>query len=267
MPQSLACLSNQTSYDGTKWLHCKILRVFGRRFGVAAGRRATAAAAPASVLKKVLRSIRLGSITRFRSPLAAASSERVHHAQRKLVGIGPTGVPSGHGPKPLQSECVAARLEAQQRVGIPVHLARERRKRRVVLGEPSLVRIVDTEEGPQAPARSEVVTCLAPGAPAPNVPLLGDVGELLSERLPVVVVSVHGEAAGGHVSAGLEAPRREVVAFDTGAGRILPVGVTHEVGTAAERLALPAEVEPRLELRQSRGLTAADGIDGQRVLG
>ena len=91
-------------------------------------------------------------------------------------------------------------------------------------------------------------------------------GELLSKRLAVVVVPVQREAARRHVPAGLEAPRRQVVALDAGAGRVLPVDVAHGVGVPAEFLGPAADVEPRLELGKSGGLTVADGIDRERVL-
>src|SRR5207302_11095184 len=57
VPQSLAYLSNQTSYDGTKWLHWRILSDFCGRLIHTVGPRATAAAAPVVVFTNSPRSI------------------------------------------------------------------------------------------------------------------------------------------------------------------------------------------------------------------
>src|SRR5205809_3819243 len=48
VPQSLAYLSNQASYDGTKWLHWRIFRVFWGRLIRMVGRPPSAAAATAA---------------------------------------------------------------------------------------------------------------------------------------------------------------------------------------------------------------------------
>src|SRR5207249_9610063 len=59
VPQSLAYLSNQTSYDGTKWLHWRILRVFWGRLIRMVGPSAAARAAPVVVVTKARRSMLL----------------------------------------------------------------------------------------------------------------------------------------------------------------------------------------------------------------
>src|SRR6266480_2545910 len=61
VPQSLAYLSNQTSYDGTKWLHWRILRVFCGRLIRMVGPPPSAAAraTPVVVVTKSRRSILL----------------------------------------------------------------------------------------------------------------------------------------------------------------------------------------------------------------
>src|SRR6266576_5449965 len=50
VPQSLAYLSNHTSYEGTKWLHWRILSVFWGRLIHTVGPKAAAAAAPVVVV-------------------------------------------------------------------------------------------------------------------------------------------------------------------------------------------------------------------------
>src|SRR2546427_5031548 len=57
VPQSLAYLSNQASYDGTKWLHWRILSDFCGRLIHTVGPSATAAAAPVVVFTNSRRSI------------------------------------------------------------------------------------------------------------------------------------------------------------------------------------------------------------------
>src|SRR3989475_1898358 len=57
VPHSLAYLSNQTSYDGTKWLHWRILSDFCGRLIHTVGPRATATAAPVVVVTNSRRSI------------------------------------------------------------------------------------------------------------------------------------------------------------------------------------------------------------------
>src|SRR2546430_4312178 len=52
VPQSLAYLSNHTSYEGTKWLHWRILSVFCWRLIRMVGPKATAAAAPVAVVTR-----------------------------------------------------------------------------------------------------------------------------------------------------------------------------------------------------------------------
>src|SRR5438876_10526808 len=59
VPQSLAYLSNQTSYDGTKWLHWMILRVFWGRLIRMVGPRAAATATPVVVVTNSRRSMLL----------------------------------------------------------------------------------------------------------------------------------------------------------------------------------------------------------------
>src|SRR5918996_272168 len=57
VPQSLANLSNHASYEGTKWLHWRILSVFCWRLIRMVGPRARAAAAPAVVVTNSRRCI------------------------------------------------------------------------------------------------------------------------------------------------------------------------------------------------------------------
>src|SRR5918996_560808 len=57
VPQSLANLSNHASYEGTKWLHWRILSVFCWRLIQIVGPRARAAAAPAVVVTNSRRCI------------------------------------------------------------------------------------------------------------------------------------------------------------------------------------------------------------------
>src|SRR2546421_7194681 len=58
VPQSLAYLSNHTSYEGTKWLHCRILSVFSGRLIRMVGPRAAAATAVPVVVTNLRRSMR-----------------------------------------------------------------------------------------------------------------------------------------------------------------------------------------------------------------
>src|SRR3989454_928385 len=194
VPQSLAYLSNQTSYDGTKWLHWRILSDFCGRLIQTVGPSAAATVAPG---------------------VAAVT---------QLAGEG------------------AARL------------SRESRR----------VRLVHAVKRPEAPVGIEVVAGLAPRAPASDVPLLLDVGEVLPQRLPVVEVAVQRELARRHVEARLEPPRRQVGPGDARAARVLPVEVADDVAAPAELRGPFREVEQRLELRQAGSLAVADAVGGIR---
>src|SRR5437773_10804836 len=59
VPHSLAYLSNQTSYEGTKWLHWRIFRVFSGRLIEIVGPRAAARATPVVVVTNSRRSMLL----------------------------------------------------------------------------------------------------------------------------------------------------------------------------------------------------------------
>src|SRR5438874_10456652 len=65
VPQSLANLSNHTSYEGTKWLHWRILSVFWGRLIHTVGPKAAAAAAPVAVVTNSRRSIRFRLVMDF----------------------------------------------------------------------------------------------------------------------------------------------------------------------------------------------------------
>src|SRR5207249_89229 len=121
VPQSLAYLSNQTSYDGTKWLHWRILSVFSLRLIRMVGPRATAAAAPVVVVTNSRRSIPLRLViemppiahrsgVRCRVPVSGPRpltpdpwnlSQGVQHAEGHLIGARGTRDVPGHGSEPL----------------------------------------------------------------------------------------------------------------------------------------------------------------------
>src|SRR5205814_10602346 len=142
VPQSLAYLSNHTSYDGTKWLHWRILSVFWGRLSQMVGPSATAAAAPVVVVTNSRRSIRFcfvidlpplarktwsglgtpgrrpggrrgsiasGRLSPGRCPGVGDTShlsKRVQHAESDLVGARARGVAAGHRPAPFRPERV-----------------------------------------------------------------------------------------------------------------------------------------------------------------
>src|SRR5882762_1192848 len=255
VPHSLAYLSNQASYEGTKWLHWRILRVFWGRLIRMVGPppRAAATAAPAVVATNSRRSIRfccfmnLPSIpgkrrvaeragspsattrhSRFGSPARSAgsrgASQRIQHAEGDLVGARRAGVVPRHRPEVLQADRVAARPEAQQGVVVVTLLAGQSARRRIVLGEPLYVGLVHPGVRPQAPVRGEVITGLGPRAPAADVPvplrMLRDVSELLAERLAIVEVAVDSKLARLDVGARLDSPGRHIGVLRTGVGRI-----------------------------------------------
>src|SRR5256712_9350761 len=111
VPQSLAYLSNQASYDGTKWLHWRIFRVFWGRLIRMVGPPPSAAAraTPVVVVTNSRRSMLLrlviemashGSKERcqvsgagcqvriYLTPETWHLSERVEHAEGILIGAG-----------------------------------------------------------------------------------------------------------------------------------------------------------------------------------
>src|SRR2546427_4165803 len=191
VPQSLAYLSNQASYDGTKWLHWRILSDFCGRLIHTVGPSATAAAAPVVVFTNSRRSIPfrlvmdLSSIGSKRRCQVSGSwhltpdtwhlSQRVQHAEGDLVGADGPRVVSGRRAEPLQPERVAPRPVAQQGVADVTQLAGEGAAR--LSRESRRVRLVHAVMRPQAPVGIEVVAGLSPRAPAADVPLLLDVGE------------------------------------------------------------------------------------------
>src|SRR3989442_4926715 len=83
VPQSLAYLSNQTSYDGTKWLHWRILSDFCGRFIQTVRPSAAATAAPAGALTKSRAHIliRLVHTRLIRAALAVARDPTVRLPQ------------------------------------------------------------------------------------------------------------------------------------------------------------------------------------------
>src|SRR5216117_3395960 len=103
VPQSLAYLSNQPSYEGTKWLHWRILSVFCWRLIQIVGPSATATAATVAVVTNSRRSIPfrgfvmdLPSVSAGRGTRSGAqgaplrtrvSSDRVQHADGVLVSV------------------------------------------------------------------------------------------------------------------------------------------------------------------------------------
>src|SRR5207245_6053510 len=99
VPQSLAYLSNQTSYDGTKWLHWRILSVFSLRLIRMVGPRATAAAAPVVVVTNSRRSIPLRLVIEI-PPIAHRSAVRC-----RVPGVRPP-TPDTRPLEPL-TECTA----------------------------------------------------------------------------------------------------------------------------------------------------------------
>src|SRR5438309_4550352 len=274
VPQSLAYLSNQTSYDGTKWLHWRILSDFCGRLIHTVGPSATAAAAPVVVFTNSRRSIPfclvmgLSSIGPKRRCQVSGSwhltpdtwhrSQRVQRTQSDLVGAGGPRVVPGRRAEPLQPERVAPRAVAHQGVADVTQLAGEGTAR--LLRESRRVRLVHPVKRPQAPVGIEVVPSLGPRAPAADVPLLLDVGEVLPQRLPVVEVAVQRELTRRHVEARLEPPRRHVRAGDARAGGVLPVEVADDVAAPAEVRGLFREVEERLKLRQPGSLAVADAV-------
>src|SRR2546427_2332782 len=278
VPQSLAYLSNQASYDGTRWLHCGILSDFCGRLIHTVSPSATAAAAPVVVFTNSRRSIPfclvmdLSSIGPKRRCQVSGSwhltpdtwhrSQRVQRAQSDLVGAGGPRVVPGRRAEPLQPERVAPRAVAHQGVADVTQLAGEGTAR--LLRESRRVRLVHAVKRPQAPVGIEVVAGLAPRAPASDVPLLLDVGEVLPQRLPVVEVAVQRELARRHVEARLEPPRRQVGPGDARAARVLPVEVADDVAAPAELRGPFREVEQRLELRQAGSLAVADAVGGIR---
>src|SRR2546425_11963410 len=141
----------------------------------------------------------------------------------------------------------------------------------VILRQALRIGLVEAVVGPEAPVRREIIASLGPGSPTPDVPThwtrLRDVGEQLSQRLPVVDVPVQGEFARVDAAPALDPPRREIRVLRArvrrvaaGAGRVLPIDVTDDVGAPGEILAPLAEIEPRLELRQAGGLTFANVV-------
>src|SRR5207244_5476502 len=124
----------------------------------------------------------------------------------------------------LQAGGVAAGAEPQQRRAGVAELTRQGQSRLPV--EPRVIRLVDSVIGPDAPVRREVVACLGPRAPAPDLRLkLRDHAELRSQPLPVVEAAVQRETADGDVLARLDSPVRDVGARDARAVYILPVEV------------------------------------------
>src|SRR5881394_2869439 len=82
VPQSLAYLSNHTSYEGTKWLHWRILSVFSGRLIRIVGPSAAAATAVPAVVTQVRHDDRDGRGRRGRRDELAS----IDH------------LPLGHGP-------------------------------------------------------------------------------------------------------------------------------------------------------------------------
>src|SRR6266496_33463 len=138
--------------------------------------------------------------------------------------------------------------------------------RRMVLCELSRVGLVQTVIPPQAPVWCEVVAGLGPGAPTADVPprrsCLRDVGEQLSQRLPVVHVPVQGELAGVDAATALDSPRRQIGVLGTrarrvaaGAGGVLPVDMADHVGAPAQVCRFLPEVEAPTWSAMSTGRT------------
>src|SRR2546426_2569061 len=165
VPQSLAYLSNQASYDGTKWLHWRILSDFCGRLIHTVGPSATAAAAPVVVFTNSRRSIpfclvmdlsSIGSKKRCQvsgswhlTPDTWHRSQRVQHAEGDLVGAGRScGVPRRCA-EPFEPDRVAPRAIAQQGVADVTQLAGEGEAR--LLRESRRVRLVHPVEGPHNP--------------------------------------------------------------------------------------------------------------------
>src|SRR6266496_5011761 len=99
---------------------------------------------------------------------------------------------------------------------------------------------------------------LPPPSGPPDVPLLGDVADLLAHIPSVVDVPVQGEVPRRDAAAALESPRRQVVAGHTGAAGVLPVHVSDRVAAPGEARGLVRAVEAPLELRERGGLAVAD---------
>src|SRR5205807_54235 len=296
VPHSLAYLSNQTSYDGTKWLHWRILSDFCGRLIHTVGPSATAAAAPVVVFTNSRRSIpfclvmdlsSIGSKRRCQvsgswhlTPDTWHRSQRVQHAEGDLIGAGRPCVVARGRAEPLQPERVAPSPVAQQGVADVTQLPRESPAR--LVGEARRVRLVHAVVDPEPPVGIEVVAGLGPGAPASNPrpragstgcscrsSLLRDMRELLSQPLAVVEVAVQREPARRDVGARFEPPVAHVAAGDSGAGRVLPVEMADDVAAPREVRRLFGEVEEHLELWPPRGLAVADvfcdgGVAGGR---
>src|SRR2546430_8507420 len=81
VPQSLAYLSNHTSYEGTKWLHWRILSVFWGRLIQTVGPKAAAAAAPVVVVTNSRRLIAFRLVMDLPPCVSAASAV---HGRKKL---------------------------------------------------------------------------------------------------------------------------------------------------------------------------------------
>src|SRR2546427_433363 len=157
------------SYDGTKWLHWRILSDFCGRLIHTVGPSATAAAAPVVVFTNSRRSIpfclvmdlsSIGSKKRCQvsgswhlTPDTWHRSQRVQHAEGDLVGADGPSVVAGRRAEPLQPERVAPRAVAQQGVADVTQLAGERTAR--LAGEPRRVRLVHAVKRPEAPVGIE----------------------------------------------------------------------------------------------------------------
>src|SRR5438128_6485776 len=202
---------------------------------------------------------RLAARRARRSAASPLSSECVQRAERVLVSARDACVPPGHVPKILQAGGIAAGAEPQQRRAGVGQLTRESNSRFAV--EPRIVRLIYPVVSPDAPVGREVVARLRPRAPAPNLRLkLRDHPELGSQPLPVVEAAVQGEAADRDVLARLHAPVRDVRARDARAVYVLPVDVIRDEAVPVHVLEFPRRVEPCLDLRQPRRLTAADDV-------
>src|SRR6266480_2737239 len=215
--------------------------------------------------------------TLIRQRLTRPLSERVQHAEGDLVGVRRAGVVPDHGAVVLEAERVPSGAETQQRVSLMALLAGETTDhRRMVLCELARVGLVEAVVGPEAPVRREIVAGLSPGAPTADVPsrrsCLRDVGEQLSQRLPVVHVPVQGELAGVDAATALDSPRRQIGVFGTrarrvaaGAGGVLPVDMADHVGAPAQVCRSLPDVEARLDLRQPGGFAVADVVCSKRI--